>query len=147
MKYYLVKQKNMKKGAPEDSTVVRPQLVSAGKVTYASLIKEIEKRSTLSSGDIKGCVDQLAEVIAEHLKNGQRVDAGDIGTFGIQLRSACADSAEEYSVKACMKTPAISYYPGKKLRDAREEVTYERVEPKTAECDKEHVEDSGDGYL
>ena len=56
-------------------------------VTRAAIISQIEKIASLSSSDVKGCLDALEYCIVEAMKNGQSVRLGDLGSFRPTLSS------------------------------------------------------------
>lgn len=140
IKYRLVKRKDMTRGAADDSTLMYPQLVSNGRVSFESLCEEVAEQSSLTSGDIKNAVDRLIYCVAKHLRDGQGVDCGDLGSFRITLRSSGTADAETYDVATCMRKPKVVYTPGKKLREVQEQARFERTVLPTEECDRPHLE-------
>lgn len=57
------------------------KVVSGGKITTDKLADEIAQRSTFSSGDVKGVVKALSEMLHYHLSEGETVDIDGIGNF------------------------------------------------------------------
>lgn len=131
IKFRLVAKKDMRKGADKDAKVYGPVIVSGSKVTLGQLCEEVAEQSSLTTGDVKNALDRLVFCIQSHLKNGQGVDAGDLGHFSIVLRSGSAESEEAYDTKL-MRTPKVLFYPGKKLRDMQGDIRYERVKTASA---------------
>lgn len=130
LKYKLVQRKDMSKGALEGSKLYYPQVINLGRVSFDSLCEEVAEQSSLTSGDIKNCMDRLINCLVRHLKEGRSVDCGDLGSFRINIRSTGADTPETYDAATMMRKPSIQYYLGKKLRDMQDTgVQYERYTP------------------
>ena len=127
VKFRLVQKKNMKKGAAMDSKLYYPVLVGNGTVSFSDLCDEVAEQSSLTSGDVKHCVDRLIYAISNHLSNGRTVDAGDIGRFRVSLRSSGAETVETYSVANNMRQPRVIYTPGKRLKGTQTSATFSRV--------------------
>ena len=63
------------------------KVVSGGKITTDQLADEIARRSTFSSGDVKGVVKALSEMLHYHLSEGETVDIDGIGNFSVTLKT------------------------------------------------------------
>lgn len=134
LKYKLVQRKDMSKGALEGSKLYYPQVINQGRVSFDSLCEEVAEQSSLTSGDIKNCMDRLINCLVRHLKEGRSVDCGDLGSFRINIRSTGADTPEAYDAATMMRKPSVQYYLGKKLRDMQDTgVQYERYTPPSNE--------------
>lgn len=134
LRYKLVQRKDMSKGALEGSKLYYPQVINLGRVSFDSLCEEVAEQSSLTSGDIKNCMDRLVNCLVRHLKEGRSVDCGDLGSFRINIRSTGADTPETYDATTMMRKPSIQYYLGKKLRDMQDTgVQYERYTPPSNE--------------
>jgi predicted histone-like DNA-binding protein len=134
LRYKLVQRKDMSKGALEGSKLYYPQVINLGRVSFDSLCEEVAEQSSLTSGDIKNCMDRLVNCLVRHLKEGRSVDCGDLGSFRINIRSTGADTPETYDAATMMRKPSIQYYLGKKLRDMQDTgVQYERYTPPSNE--------------
>lgn len=88
----------------------------------ADVIEEIEKNCTLTSSDIKACLDALQFVVQKALLAGCSVRMGDLGSFRPTLSSTASDTAEQVTadnVKRvhCRFTCSGSLY--KKLQTAQ----------------------------
>lgn len=130
LRYKLVQRKDMSKGALEGSKLYYPQVINLGRVSFDSLCEEVAEQSSLTSGDIKNCMDRLINCLVRHLKEGRSVDCGDLGSFRINIRSTGADTPETYDAATMMRKPSIQYYLGKRLRDMQDTgVQYERYTP------------------
>ena len=134
LRYKLVQRKDMTKGALENAKLYYPQVINLGRVSFDSLCEEVAEQSSLTSGDIKNCMDRLINCLVRHLKEGRSVDCGDLGSFRINIRSTGADTPETYDAATMMRKPSIQYYLGKKLRDMQDTgVQYERYTPPSNE--------------
>lgn len=130
LRYKLVQRKDMSKGALEGSKLYYPQVINLGRMSFDSLCEEVAEQSSLTSGDIKNCMDRLINCLVRHLKEGRSVDCGDLGSFRINIRSTGADTPETYDAATMMRKPSIQYYLGKRLRDMQDTgVQYERYTP------------------
>lgn len=134
LRYKLVQRKDMTKGALENAKLYYPQVINQGRVSFDSLCEEVAEQSSLTSGDIKNCMDRLINCLVRHLKEGRSVDCGDLGSFRINIRSTGADTPEAYDAATMMRKPSVQYYLGKKLRDMQDTgVQYERYMPPSNE--------------
>ena len=134
LRYKLVQRKDMSKGALEGSKLYYPQVINQGRVSFDSLCEEVAEQSSLTSGDIKNCMDRLINCLVRHLKEGRSVDCGDLGSFRINIRSTGADTPDAYDAATMMRKPSVQYYLGKKLRDMQDTgVQYERYTPPSNE--------------
>lgn len=134
LRYKLVQRKDMTKGALENAKLYYPQVINQGRVSFDSLCEEVAEQSSLTSGDIKNCMDRLINCLVRHLKEGRSVDCGDLGSFRINIRSTGADTPETYDAATMMRKPSVQYYLGKKLRDMQDTgVQYERYTPPSNE--------------
>ena len=127
VKYKLVARKNMSKDAEPDAKLYYPSLVSNGRVSFDALCDEVSEQSSLTSGDVKNCMDRLVFCAAHHLKEGRSVDMGDLGGLRLALRSVGTETTEEYDATQQMRAPSVVFTPGKKLREMRlTGMSYER---------------------
>ena len=134
VRYKLGQREDMSKGAWENAKLYYPQVINQGRVSFDSLCEEVAEQSSLTSGDIKNCMDRLINCLVRHLKEGRSVDCGDLGSFRINIRSTGADTPEAYDAATMMRKPSVQYYLGKKLRDMQDTgVQYERYTPPSNE--------------
>lgn len=57
------------------------QIAPTVPVTRSAIISQIEKVTSLSSSDVKACLDALEYCITEAMKEGKSVRLGDLGSF------------------------------------------------------------------
>ncbi len=91
IKYVIRAKKN-----PIDQTVrFYPQMAPTTPVTLAQIIKRVEKRSTVSSANVKAVLDALQYEVIDALQNGNTVRLGDLGSFRLSIKATgSANSAE-----------------------------------------------------
>ena len=122
IKFKLI-QKNDLKGGKK----FYPQVITNGNVSFTKLCQEISERSSLTEGDVKNCLDRLSYVLANHLSDGQNVNLGDLGSFGMNVRGEGVVSEADFSTNRYMRRPTLRFHPGKRLRDVQDKATYQRV--------------------
>lgn len=138
LRYRLVQKKDMSEGAGPDAKLFYPQLVAGGKLSFDDLCDQAAEESTLTSADIKACMDRVIRSLAKNLLNGFIVDCGELGSFRLNLRSSGTITKEEYDPTEHMRTPSVQYFPGKFLKDSRETKTrFERID--ATETDEEET--------
>lgn len=71
------------------------QMASTTPVTLDQIIKRIEKRSTVSSADVKAVLDALQYEVIDALESGNSVRLGDLGSFRLTLQSDGVANQEE----------------------------------------------------
>lgn len=138
IKYKLVQRKDFSKDAPKDGKKYYASIVSNGTVTLEELCEGIAEETTLTSADVKSCLDRLPRAIARHVREGRNVQAGELGSFRPTLGSKGANSKKEFNAATMMKKPGILFTPGRKLQEARENVTFLRVK------DTDEIAEGGD---
>ena len=91
IKYVIQAKKNPLK---KEEVKFYPQAAPTTPVTLAQIIKRIEKRSTVSSADVKAVLDALQYEVIEALENGNTVRLGDIGSFRLTIKAEGALTAK-----------------------------------------------------
>lgn len=64
-----------------------PQMAPTTSVSLAQVIKHVEKRSTVSSADVKAVLDALQYEVIDALQNGNTVRLGDLGSFRLSIKA------------------------------------------------------------
>ena len=124
----------MSEGAGPDAKMFYPQLVANGEVSFEDLCDQIAEESALTSAEVKAVMDRLVRVLSRNLKEGRTVYCGELGIFGVALRSAGSITTEAYDSTTLMREPKVTFRPGKDLRKMRKtDVTFERITPKEEE--------------
>lgn len=76
----------------------------------------IEKRSTLSAGDVKNCLEALQYEIIAALRNGNTVRFGDLGSFRPTLTSRVAESMEMFE-QSNIKGLRVRFTPSSTMKE------------------------------
>ncbi len=64
-----------------------------------------------SRGTVKGVISDMCECLVEQLLNGNKIQLGELGTFGISISSEGAESIEKFTSKN-IKAVNILFSPG-----------------------------------
>lgn len=64
-----------------------------------------------SRGTVKGVISDMCECLVEQLLNGNKIQLGELGTFGISISSEGAESIEKFTSKS-IKAVNILFSPG-----------------------------------
>lgn len=81
--FKVIKRKN-----PKDGTVkFYSQAVGRRIISQKELMADVEKQTSLTSGDVKNAIDSLLYVIKKNLTDGRSVKLDGIGTFSVSLAS------------------------------------------------------------
>lgn len=64
-----------------------------------------------SRGTVKGVLSDMCECLVEQLLNGNKIQLGELGTFGISISSTPAESLEKFTAKN-IKAVNILFAPG-----------------------------------
>lgn len=97
-----------------------PQIAPTTPVTLAQIVKRIEKRSTVSSADVKAVLDALQYEVIEALQNGNSVRLGDLGSFRLSIKangSTTSDEARRTGANA-IKAINVQFTKSTAMRDA-----------------------------
>lgn len=129
-KYKLVLRKDMRKEAVEGSKLYYANAKAAGTVDVNELCDLIAEGSTASSGDVKLILDELIRVMRRSLGKGEVVKVGELGNFQLQFGSTGTVTEKEFN-STLIKSKRILFRPGKMLRDAINNYTFERITPET----------------
>lgn len=109
-----------KKNPIAKSAKYYPQIAPTTPVTLAQIVKRIEKRSTVSSADMKAVLDALQYEVIEALQNGNSVRLGDLGSFHLSIKangSATSDEARRTGANT-IKAVNVQFTKSTAMRDA-----------------------------
>ena len=84
-------------------------------VTLDQIVELIEKRSTVTSADVKAVLDALQFEVRNALVDGKSVRLGDLGSFRPTLSSRSALSADAF-LPANIKGVRVRYMPSAALK-------------------------------
>ena len=129
LKYKLIQRKDFSKDAPKDGKKYYAAIVSNGTVSTDELCESIAEETALTSADAKSFMDRLPRILARHLREGRNVQVGELG--GVAEK-------KDFNAATMMKKPGIMFTPGRKLQEARDNMTFARVkEPNETTSDTE----------
>ena len=117
IKYVIQAKKNPLK---KEEVKFYPQAAPTTPVTLAQIIKRIEKRSTVSSADVKAVLDALQYEVIEALENGNTVRLGDIGSFRLTIKAEGTATAVEAKTKGAklIKQVNVQFTKSTAMRDS-----------------------------
>lgn len=126
-----IKFKAIARKSPVDKSVsYYPTTESPEPVKLPALVKSIEKITSLSSADVKSCLDALQYEIISRLKDGKSVRFGDLGTFRVSMQGKGTATAEEVQVES-IKNLKVVFTPSGKIARSIEvgspDIAFERV--------------------
>lgn len=111
LRYNVVPRKN-----PIDKTTkFYAQLRPVTPVTLERIAKNIERRSTVSSSDVKAVLDALEYEIIAALEDGKSVRLGDLGSFRPTIGGKGAETAEDFTPDL-IKRVNVRFHPSKKMK-------------------------------
>lgn len=116
IKYVIRAKKN-----PQTKTVrFYPQMAPTTPVSLAQVIKRVEKRSTVSSSDVKAVLDALQYEVVDALQNGNTVRLGDLGSFRLSIKAEGSDTAAaaRRAGAAAIRAVNVQFTKSVAMRDA-----------------------------
>lgn len=114
LNFYIRKINVNTNGVTKEQYVLRLQKVSRMTLTQACDI--VAERSSLSAGDLRSSVIELAQLLAERLKIGQGLDLEELGAFDTSVSAQARDSLDEVSLKDIRRI-GVHYKPSTYLRN------------------------------
>ena len=116
IKYVIQGKKN-----PLKKTEIKyyPQMAPSTPMTLAQIVKRVEKRSTVSSDDVKAVLDALQYEVIEALENGNSVRLGDLGSFRLTMKSQGVETVAEAKKKGAqlIKKVNVQFTKSTTMRD------------------------------
>lgn len=116
IKYVIQGKKN-----PLKKTEIKyyPQMAPSTPMTLAQIVKRVEKRSTVSSTDVKAVLDALQYEVIEALENGNSVRLGDLGSFRLTMKSQGVETVAEAKKKGAqlIKKVNVQFTKSTTMRD------------------------------
>ena len=116
IKYVIRSKKN-----PQKKDVVKyyPQMAPTTPLSLEQIIRRVEKRSTVSSADVKAVLDALQYEVMEALASGSTVRLGDLGSFRLTMKSEGAATAAEAKQKGAqlIKRVNVQFTKSTTMRD------------------------------
>ena len=79
---------------------------------FSQFVKHIaDHNGVYSRGTVKGVLSDMCECLVEQLLNGNKIQLGELGTFGISISSEPAENLNDFSAKN-IKEVNIVFAPG-----------------------------------
>ena len=103
-------------------------------MSFAKFTNHIaEHNGVFSRGNVKGVISDMCECLVEQLLNGNKVQLGELGTFGLTLKSKGAPSKEEYTTDY-IKSLNVQFTPGSDFDNLLERATFNCVASRDAQA-------------
>lgn len=118
-----VKTKVLPLGDRKGETVYYAYPVTQDKMTIDTLLKRIERETSLTTGDVKNALSSMTHIICEALSEGRNVDLGELGAIRIVVPSKMMSKKEDVTVTKALKTPKIVFTPKQAMKDAAKSVS------------------------
>ena len=123
--FYAARRKNMTDGTIK----YYPHIAPTQPVSRSEIIRAIEKVTSLSSSDIKSCLDALEYQIVEHLRQGHSVRLGDLGSFRPTLNVYTYDKSDDVNAAGIKRVRARFTPSGEMVRQlALHNMSFQRVD-------------------
>ncbi len=95
-----------------------------------------------SRGTVKGVISDMCECLVEQLLNGNKIKLGELGTFGISLKTEGAESKEKFT-SANIKAVNIVFTPGDDFENLISQCEFNVVASRVAQAATLKAEMSG----
>ena len=96
-----------------------------------------------SRGTVKGVISDMCECLVEQLLNGNKIQLGELGTFGISISSVGADSIEKFTSRN-IKTVNILFAPGVDFENLITRAEFNLVSSRSAQAATLKAEKAGE---
>lgn len=96
-----------------------------------------------SRGTVKGVISDMCECIVEQLLNGNKIQLGELGTFGISISCNGAESIEKFSAKN-IDSVNILFTPGKDFENLIGRAEFNQVASRAAQLATLKAEKAGE---
>ena len=96
-----------------------------------------------SRGTVKGVISDMCECLAAQLLNGNKIQLGELGTFGISISSMGADSLDKFTSKN-IKAVNILFAPGVDFESRIGGAEFNRVASRSAQAATLKAEKAGE---
>lgn len=99
-----------------------------------------------SRGTVKGVISDMCECLVEQLLNGNKIQLGELGTFGISLSSEGAETCEKFTAKN-IKAVNILFSPGDDFYNLIDRADFTPVASRVAQAATLKAEKAGLGTV
>ncbi len=106
-----------------------PVLAHSARITSAELCHMIQERCTATEGDVKGVMSAMAQVMAQALAEGARIEVPELGSFSPSISSTevITDAADK-QIARHLRIDNINFHPKATLMKDFGKVTFRRAE-------------------
>ena len=125
LKYSIVQQRNALDENKEE--MYYPRLTESTKYELDEVAEMISERSSLTRADIIATLVSLEDIIPKLLRNGGRVELGNLGTFSLHANTETSADRLEVSWRSFKKL-TTRFRPGKALNVLLDSVHFGRVD-------------------
>lgn len=108
MKYKITKRSNST--LPSNGKYVA-KAMHLNTITGEDIAEEIEKKCSATTSDVMLVLAALKESLNEHLRNGDKVELFDLGTFKLELESHAVNTPEDFNPKEHIRRPVLRVLP------------------------------------
>ena len=99
-----------------------------------------------SRGTVKGVISDMCECLVEQLLNGNKIQLGELGTFGISISSEGAESIEKFASKN-IKAVNILFSPGADFENLIDRAEFNPVASRIAQKATLKAEKAGEATV
>ena len=92
-----------------------------------------DHNGVFSRGTVKGVISDMCECLVEQLLNGNKIQLGELGTFGLSISSKGAPSKEEFSASN-IKSLNVTFTPGSDFDNLLDRATFNCVASRDAQA-------------
>lgn len=125
MKYILLSRKH-----PETkASIFYAREVSGTPVTLKQVCKRIVDLTSLSSSDVKSCIDALQHVVIDEITRGNSVRLGDLGSFRPTISSTSVSDAKQWNT-SLIRAVRVRFTSSVTIKEALQGVSFERADAK-----------------
>lgn len=96
-----------------------------------------------SRGTVKGVISDMCECIVEQLLNGNKIQLGELGTFGISISCNGAESLEKFTAKNIVEVN-ILFTPGEDFENLIDKAEFNQVASRAAQAATLKAEKAGE---
>lgn len=146
IKYSLVMRG--KPGKPEEPKQVFASAQSIKKMSLEEVAKYIKQHGcAYNVGDFLAMTDMLAQATADLLKEGYRIDLGELGEFYVTLGCEGAENRDDFNPDKHIKELRVHWTPGETFKDLRQGATFEENLDRRTELKLLRAERKGEAAL
>ena len=116
----------------EEKAYAKNQVVKV--LSFDEFVKHIASHNgVFSRGTVKGVVSDTCSCLVEQLLAGNKVQFGELGSFGVSLQCEPADSLAEFSAKK-IKEVNIVFAPGEDFENLRSKAEFKLVSSRAVQA-------------